>query len=168
MKNPCRLCPLILFLLTFTCSKSTVETLEKGRSSVFIVNIEHISHFFLVFLLLTLNKKILEGQRRLFQSNYSFQSTLKLSFPYPNITFHFTQILYRRQPSYSIGLIGKEFPFVYFPTLVYVSSETITAKNTVISPDFQVQKLYLSTKFPHEELGEIKVFFAVNSSMYMP
>ena len=114
MKNPCRLCPLTLFLLIFTCSKSTVETLEKDRSSVFIVNIEHISHFFLVFLLLTLNKKILAGQRRLFQSNYSFQSTLELSFPYQNITFQFTQILYRRQPSHSIGLIGREFPFVYF------------------------------------------------------
>ena len=90
--------------LTFTCSKSTLETLEKGvkyvqnckkihrngvspilhfytpwklqktfgfltfsgeyrnwaldwrRSGVFIVNFEHISHLFLLFLLLTLNK----------------------------------------------------------------------------------------------------------------
>ena len=168
MKNPCRLCPLTLFLLIFTCSKSTVETLEKDRSSVFIVNIEHISHFFLLFLLLTLNKKILAGQRHLFQLNYFFQSTLELPFPYQNITFQFTQILYRRQPSHSIGLIGREFPFVYFFTLVYVSSETVTAKYTVISPNFQMQKLYLSTKFPHEELGEIKVFFAVNCSKYMP
>ena len=58
--------------LTFTCSKSATETLEKGvnyvqikktpeqrkwhPSGVFIVYLEHISHFFLVFLLLTLNK----------------------------------------------------------------------------------------------------------------
>ena len=40
--------------LTFTCSKSTIETLEKGvkhwrRSAVFIVNFEHISHLCLVF-----------------------------------------------------------------------------------------------------------------------
>ena len=34
--------------LTFTCSKSTIETLEKGVKYVFIVNFEHISHLFLV------------------------------------------------------------------------------------------------------------------------
>ena len=38
--------------LTFICSKSTIETLEKG---VFIVNFQHILHLFLVFLLLTLS-----------------------------------------------------------------------------------------------------------------
>ena len=61
-------------LLIFTCSKSTIETLDEKReiclkltiktpercqlrrSTVFIVNFEHISHPFLVFLLLTLNK----------------------------------------------------------------------------------------------------------------
>ena len=61
---------------TFSCSKSTIETLEKKceicskltietperpqsrRSGVFIVNFEHISHLFLVFLLLTLNRKM--------------------------------------------------------------------------------------------------------------
>ena len=49
--------------LTFTCSKSTTQTLGKGNkichwriSGVFILNFEHISHLFLVFLLLTLNK----------------------------------------------------------------------------------------------------------------
>ena len=59
--------------LTFTCLKSTMETLEKGMkyfkltiktperrqwrpSGVFIVNFEHILHVFLKFLLLTLNK----------------------------------------------------------------------------------------------------------------
>ena len=85
------------FQLTFTCSKSKIDSLQKGvtaksyqaniylvkvnnrntrkrceifskltiktpeprrsrRSVVFIVNFENISHFFLVFLLLTLNK----------------------------------------------------------------------------------------------------------------
>ena len=50
-----------------TCPKSTIKTLEKGvkyvkewrlwrRYGVFIVNFEYISHLFLVFLLLTLNK----------------------------------------------------------------------------------------------------------------
>ena len=60
--------------LKLTCSKSTIETIEKGvkicseltikiperrhlhRSGVFIINFEHISHLFLVFLLLTLSK----------------------------------------------------------------------------------------------------------------
>ena len=44
--------------LTLISSKSTIKTLEKGegrRSGVFIVNFVHISHLFLVFLLLTLN-----------------------------------------------------------------------------------------------------------------
>ena len=58
---------------TFPCSKSIIETLEKGvkyvqnitiktsehcqwrYSGVFIVNFEHISHHFLLFLPLTLN-----------------------------------------------------------------------------------------------------------------
>ena len=41
------------------CSKLTIKTPERcqwRRSGVFIVNFEHISHLFLVFLLLTLNK----------------------------------------------------------------------------------------------------------------
>ena len=49
--------------LMFTCSKLTIETLEKSvkhvtpcRSGVFIVIFEHISQLFLVFLLLTCNK----------------------------------------------------------------------------------------------------------------
>ena len=60
--------------LAFTCSKSTTETLEKGvkhsskltiktperpqwqRFGIFIVNFEHISHFLLVYIVLTLNK----------------------------------------------------------------------------------------------------------------
>ena len=36
-------------------SKLTVNTPERRRSGVFIVSFEHISHHFLVFLLLTLN-----------------------------------------------------------------------------------------------------------------
>ena len=40
-----------------TCLKSTNKTAERWRSSgVFIVKLEHISHLFLVFLLLTLIK----------------------------------------------------------------------------------------------------------------
>ena len=43
--------------LTFTCSKSIIETLDHWRrSGFFIFNFEHISHLFLVILLLTLNK----------------------------------------------------------------------------------------------------------------
>ena len=55
------------FQQTFTCSKSTIETFKKGvknvqniititerrhqrRSGIFIVNFEHISHLFLVFI----------------------------------------------------------------------------------------------------------------------
>ena len=39
------------------CSKLTIKTPERRRrSAVFIVKFENISHFFLVFLLLTLNK----------------------------------------------------------------------------------------------------------------
>ena len=60
----------ITSLLTFTCSNSTIETVEKRceicskltlktperRRGVFIGNFEHISPFFLVCLLLALNK----------------------------------------------------------------------------------------------------------------
>ena len=38
------------------CSKLTIKIPERHRFGVFIVNFEHISHLFLVFLLLTLNK----------------------------------------------------------------------------------------------------------------
>ena len=57
------------FQLTFTCSKSTIETLEKGikyvqslrRSCAIIVKFEHICHLILIFLLWTLHKYILDG-----------------------------------------------------------------------------------------------------------
>ena len=50
----------VMTQLTLTCSNSTIETLEKGVKyvllyHVFIVYFEHISHLFLVFLLLTVN-----------------------------------------------------------------------------------------------------------------
>ena len=55
--------------LTSTCSNSTRETLKTGGkyvqrrhrrcSGVFVAHFEHVSHFFLVFLLLTLNNWIL-------------------------------------------------------------------------------------------------------------
>ena len=44
-----------------TCSKLTIETLERRRSGIFIVNFEHISYFVLVFLLLTLNMSMPTG-----------------------------------------------------------------------------------------------------------
>ena len=42
-----------------TCSKLTIKTPEPGQrcSGMFIVNFEHISHLFLLFLLLTLKKQ---------------------------------------------------------------------------------------------------------------
>ena len=44
-------------------SKLTIKKLERRRrrSVVFIVNFEHISHLFIAFLLLTLDKQILAG-----------------------------------------------------------------------------------------------------------
>ena len=47
------------------CSKLTIKTPERlhwGRSGVFIVNFEHISHLFQVFLLLILDKEMLAGK----------------------------------------------------------------------------------------------------------
>ena len=47
----------ILIRQTFTCSKSNVFKFKKNDTScVFIANFEHVSQFFLLFLLLTLNK----------------------------------------------------------------------------------------------------------------
>ena len=52
----------ILTQLIFPSSKSAIELLEEGgnmfksNNNNFIVNLEHISHLFLVFQLLTLNK----------------------------------------------------------------------------------------------------------------
>ena len=44
------------------CSKITIKTLERpNRSSVFVVNFERISYFFLVFLLLTLSMHLFCG-----------------------------------------------------------------------------------------------------------
>ena len=47
------------------CAKLTMKTperLQNCRSGVFIVNFEHISHLFLLFLFLTLNKYMLAGK----------------------------------------------------------------------------------------------------------
>ena len=73
--------------LTYTCSKSTIEMLKKvwnmfkvkRRSSVFIVNFEHISHLSSVFLLLTWKKQILAGIVL-----YLLPQILRLK-PYPEI-----------------------------------------------------------------------------------
>ena len=46
------------------CSKLTIKTPERRQwrhSGVFVINFEHISQFFLVYLLLTLNKEMLAG-----------------------------------------------------------------------------------------------------------
>ena len=46
------------------CSELTIKTPERcqcRRSSVFVVNLEHISHFVLVFLLLNLSRSITVG-----------------------------------------------------------------------------------------------------------
>ena len=51
------------------CSKLIIKTIEQrlwDRSGVFIVNFEHITHLFLLFLLLTLNKQMLAGDMCLF------------------------------------------------------------------------------------------------------
>ena len=45
-----------------TCSKLTIKTPERHcRSGVFIANFEHMSHLFLMFLMLTLNKQKIVG-----------------------------------------------------------------------------------------------------------
>ena len=56
------------------CSKLTIKTPERRRwrrSDVFNVNFEHVSRFFLVFILFTLNKQILAGY---FRNSFSFFS----------------------------------------------------------------------------------------------
>ena len=50
------------------CSNLTIKTEERRRRrrrSVFVVNLEHILHLFLVFLLLSLNKYMLAGKKSL-------------------------------------------------------------------------------------------------------
>ena len=50
---------------TFTCSKPTIETLKKGRRfGVFIVNFEHISHLFLMFVLLILSMHLFAKMKK--------------------------------------------------------------------------------------------------------
>ena len=58
-----------LWFRTYTCSKSTTETLEKGVKYVIdvvvmflIVNFKHVWQLFQLFLLLTLNKQIVAGK----------------------------------------------------------------------------------------------------------
>ena len=58
-------------------SKLTVKTSERRHlhySGVFLVNLEHMSHLFLVFLLLTLHKKMLPGMvyKSVLEINYSY------------------------------------------------------------------------------------------------
>ena len=66
----------VYYQLTFTCSKSTkgtrksykicsklaiIKRPERRHSGIFTFNFEHISHPFIVFLLLALNKEMLAG-----------------------------------------------------------------------------------------------------------
>ena len=62
------------------CSKLTIKTPEQRqwrRSGVFNVNFEHISHFFLVFLLLTSNKYMLANYHWIIMSIYFPNSITK-------------------------------------------------------------------------------------------
>ena len=60
------------------CAKLTIKTPERRhwrRSGVFIANFEHISHLVLVFLLLTLSKKMATGFRVVKMFLPSFERT---------------------------------------------------------------------------------------------
>ena len=58
MKSLLHLAFYVISQLTFTCSKSTLETLEKG---VFIVNFEHISYLFPSVSIVDFEKVMLPG-----------------------------------------------------------------------------------------------------------
>ena len=73
--------------LTFSCSKSIIETLQKSvkyvqayhkdtrttsrRSGAFNVTCEHLSHIFLAILLLTFNKQLFTGHEDYNPENYT-------------------------------------------------------------------------------------------------
>ena len=59
-KNTRKRCEIVLKV-----NKKTPELRQWRRSGVLIVSVEHISHLCLVFLLLTLNKRMLAGFKRL-------------------------------------------------------------------------------------------------------
>ena len=59
-KNTRKRCEIVLKV-----NKKTPELRQWRRSGVLIVSVEHISHLCLVFLLLTLNKQMLAGFKRL-------------------------------------------------------------------------------------------------------
>ena len=70
------------------CSKITIKTLKERqwrRSGVFLVNFEHISHLFLVFLLLVLNMHLLTSCRLTVKSELYNLSDLIY-------TFHFCKL----------------------------------------------------------------------------
>ena len=69
------------------CSKLTIKTPERRhwrRSGVFIVDFEHISHFFLVFLLLTMLTNVSTVDKCLL-GYYCYYSTLNISTIYEEI-----------------------------------------------------------------------------------
>ena len=49
----------------FKFNNKEVRTLSLRHSDVFIANFEHISHLFLLFLLFTLNKDMLDGKKEI-------------------------------------------------------------------------------------------------------
>ena len=65
------------------CSKLTIKTPERHhwhRSCVFIVKFQHISHLVLVFLLLTLSRKMSSGfERKLFSQTKTSKSKILLT-----------------------------------------------------------------------------------------
>ena len=63
----------------FKVKNKNTRTTHRSRSGVFI-NFKHISHFFLVFLLMTLNKQMFAGLGVLFKTGLEH---LKASFPSP-------------------------------------------------------------------------------------
>ena len=71
----------------FVCSKLTIETLERGVKNV---NFEHISHFVLVFLLLSLSKQMPTGSHAKNNSNIKLFA-IYFSLNLLNTTYHSTK-----------------------------------------------------------------------------
>ena len=98
------------------CSTLTIKTPERGngrRSGVFFVNFEQISHFALVFSLLTLNKQMPVGvsQYPKYASGLLLQISSKLTTKKPISTTSITVVLY-----FSLThspFISTVFPLIY-------------------------------------------------------
>ena len=90
------------------CSKLTIKTPERchwRRSGVFIVNFEHISHLFLVFLLLTLSRLMSAGK----QENvvfYFFEINILQNWPIKIFTESLLQII-RSNKTYEGSILSR-------------------------------------------------------------